>query len=328
MYKPPPTEKPPTADNSLTLLQCILECTGVFALCYFGGLAVIQSDMGYANLLTVAIEHGLVIAFFIHASFKITGGHLNPAVTQGLFISGHAGWKKMLGYWASQLIGSLIAGAFLQLYVSQMGYKTPLPSRLGYPHANLIINKTGICFIMEAIGTYFLLFIIYMNAVNRTKTMYIHGTAIGAYITICILAIGPNTGCAINPCRILGPAIISGELFEYDYRYAYIYYIGDFVGGALMGFTWRCLFTCPYDQETEDEFQKNAVMARNEDAYKNGFVQVPKEKLYIDNDYKHILIAENKINIAELKEETVPKRNDVKRLSYYHEYDKIDRYHP
>ena len=80
MSKIPVTENP-TPDNLISPIQCVCECIGVFALCYFGGMAVIQSEMGNLGLTGVAIEHGLVIAFFIHSVFKITGGHLNPAVT-------------------------------------------------------------------------------------------------------------------------------------------------------------------------------------------------------------------------------------------------------
>lgn len=257
------TESLPTPDNTFTCMEFHFEFIGTFAIVYLNGLANISYDMGYIDLLGVSVCSALVVGFFIHAVFEITGGDLNPAVSLAFWISRHKGWKKMLGYILAQFCGSMFGGCLLRLYVWGMKTSKTLPSVLGYPHADINTYKPGICFMMEAISTFFLMLIIYMCGVNRTKTPNIHGTAIGAYVAISILGMGNMTGSCINPFRMLGPAIVSGELFESGYSYAYIYYVAPFIGGAACGIWWRLTFTVKHDENLEKLVRDEKSLKKN-----------------------------------------------------------------
>jgi len=73
---------------------------------------------------------------------------------------------------------------------------------------------------------------VYATAVASTKPKSeVYGLAIGGALGMAVLSIGPVTGASLNPFRVLGPAIVSGELFTAKYSYAWIYYAGNYIGG-------------------------------------------------------------------------------------------------
>lgn len=82
-----------------------------------------------------------------------------------------------------------------------------------------------------------------MTALQTTKPKSdIYGIAIGGTVGMFIMSIGPITGACLNPQRMFGPSWISGEFFESTYEYAWIYYVGNYLGGALAGLLWYFVF--------------------------------------------------------------------------------------
>ena len=235
-----PYEKPDT-DNTFTWKQCTMELLGTFALCYVGGWAVMMCDLGHTNVTAVALAHMFVLGFMIWAGAGISGGHYNGAVTLALLSSGHIGVAKWGAYIASQFVGSLLAG--LLLMVMKYGYtldKAAFKSQLGYPHAAHAVYGLFACFLAEVVATFFLTFMVYATAVAKTKPQSeVYGLTIGGALGMAILSVGPMTGAALNPWRVVGPAVISGELFDIEgFGYAWIYYIGCPLGGLLCSVFW------------------------------------------------------------------------------------------
>src|SRR5437588_3884284 len=97
--------------NSSLLKPCIAEFIGTFTLIFVGVGAIYQN----AGLLAVALAHGLTIAVMVSATGAISGGHLNPAVTFGLFIGGKMSGQRTVAYWISQLAGAVLAAALVGL---------------------------------------------------------------------------------------------------------------------------------------------------------------------------------------------------------------------
>src|SRR4249919_560572 len=93
------------------LKQCVAEFIGTFALIFIGVGAIYNN----AGLLAVALAHGLTIAVMVSATGGISGGHLNPAVTFGLWVGGKIDFKGFVAYWIAQLAGGAAAG-FLLLF--------------------------------------------------------------------------------------------------------------------------------------------------------------------------------------------------------------------
>lgn len=210
------------------LRPLIAEFIGTFAL-VFVGIGAIKTA-GH-DVLGVALAHGLTIGAFVCATMHISGANFNPAVSFGLFCGGHMDLQTMLRYWGAQILGAFVAALICLGLFGRDVVVTGTPQ--------LAINLTGMQGILvEAILTFFLVFVIYGTAVDsRSKGAVVAGLAIGATITLDILFGGPLTGAAMNPARTFGPALASW--FWHDH---YVYWIGPMIGGALGGYVYGLLY--------------------------------------------------------------------------------------
>lgn len=208
------------------LRPCLAEFIGTFAL-VFVGIGAIKTA-GH-DVLGVALAHGLTIAAFASATMHISGGQLNPAVTFGLVCGGHMNLPNALRYWISQLLGALCAAL---ICLGLFGRDVIVT---GTPQLAIALNPLqGI--LVEAILTFFLVFVVYATAVDERGPRSVAGLVIGATITLDILFGGPLTGAAMNPARVFGPALAAGF-----WRDHYVYWIGPLLGGALGGLVYRVL---------------------------------------------------------------------------------------
>ncbi len=213
------------------LKQCVAEFIGTFALIFIGVGAIYHSS----GLLAVAFAHGLTIAVMVSATGGISGGHLNPAVTFGLLVGGKISFRNSIAYWIAQLAGG-IAAAYLLLFLftGQVDSNNQLlPASVIEANGTPTLSPKGITFvqgvIIEAVLTFFLVFVVYGTAVDA-RAPKIGGLAIGLTVTLDILFGGPLTGAAMNPARVLGPALASGRWAGHA-----IYWIGPMLGGGLAG---------------------------------------------------------------------------------------------
>src|SRR5947209_10508321 len=204
------------------LRPLIAEFVGTFAL-IFVGIGAIKTA-GH-DVLGVALAHVLTIGAFVCATLHISGGNFNPAVTFGLLIGGHTTLEKALRYWAAQLLGGFVAALICLGLFGRDVVVTGTPQ--------LAINLNGMQGILvEAIITFFLVFVVYGTAVDE-RGRGLAGFAIGATVTLDILFGGPLTGAAMNPARVFGPALASW--FWHDH---YVYWLGPLIGAALGGFVY------------------------------------------------------------------------------------------
>jgi MIP family channel proteins len=209
----------------------IAEFIGTFALVFVGGGAIMmaQHTSSTAGLLSVALAHGLILALMVSATMNVSGGHLNPAVTIGL-LSARRITPNVAGiHIIAQLLGALAAAYAL---------KFAMPSALftatqggGQSIAFDITMAQAI--VLEAIATFFLMFVIYGTAVNSDAPK-IGGLAIGLTIAADILAIGPLTGASMNPARSFGPAIASGV-----FAGQLVYWVGPIIGAIAAAMIWE-----------------------------------------------------------------------------------------
>jgi MIP family channel proteins len=156
----------------------------------------------------------------------ISGGHLNPAVTFGLLCGGQVTLGQAIRYWISQLLGGA-AAAFILLGVYSRDVIATGTPRLA---ADLTPGQ-GI--LVEAILTFFLVFVVYGTAVDQ-RAPRLAGLIIGATVTLDILFGGPLTGAAMNPARVFGPALAANFWTAH-----YVYWIGPLIGGAAAGLLYR-----------------------------------------------------------------------------------------
>lgn len=192
------------------------EFVGTFALIFIGAGAL---AIGQANLVGVALAHGLVIVAFAYAYGHISGTHINPAVTLGLLIAGEIEFVVAIGYWIVQFLGGILGAVVLNAVLPDAGDLgvTILGEGVG----------VGQGLVVEIVLTFFLVNTIFNTAVSG-KAGNFAGLAIGLTLVLCILMGGPLTRASLNPARTLGPAVVSG-----NYTDIWLYFVGPLVGAIL-----------------------------------------------------------------------------------------------
>jgi aquaporin TIP len=205
----------------VNLKALVSEFLGTFALIFFGvGSVALAATHG--GLVTVALAHGLVIAVMASAVGAISGGHFNPAVSLGAYMGNKISLINLVAYWISQLAGAIVGAWLIHYAFAGVADVHGTPGMI----ANLSMAQG---FTLEAIGTFFLVFVVYGTAIDR-RAPKMGALFIGLTITICICAFGPVTGSSINPARFLGPALVEGDMKD-----VIVYILGPLTGGALAG---------------------------------------------------------------------------------------------
>jgi aquaporin Z len=193
----------------------IAEFVGTFALIFIGAGA---GAVGVGGLVGVALAHGLVLMVMAAAYGDISGAHINPAVTIGLWAGRQIKTAEAVGYIVVQLLGG-IAGALVLRFV--------LGNAAGSLGATVLGDGVSPIegLVVEAILTFFLVNTIYQTAV-RGKAGNLAPVAIGMTLAFGILMGGPLTGASLNPARTIGPAVATG-----NYSDLWVYLAGPVLGG-------------------------------------------------------------------------------------------------
>lgn len=241
-------------NNDLTR-KLIVEFIGPFALVFAGAGAIIATQGG--NLVAIALAHGLAIGLLVLAAGHISGGHYNPAVTAAMWVTKRIDSATATAYVIAQLLGALVGAAALTLTFRDIE-RNATGVNLGVPAVGANLSS-GNAFVMEAILTFFLVFVIYGTAVDRRTPKAIAGLAIGLTITMDIFAGGPVSGAAMNPARWFGPAVIQGDFTNF-----WIWIVGPVLGGVVAGVLYNnVLFASPVETsvteiEREAEYEDRA----------------------------------------------------------------------
>jgi aquaporin Z len=204
--------------------KLLAEFVGTFALVFLGAGAIVE---GKADLLGVALAHGLAIAIAVSAFAGISGAHFNPAVSAVMLAT-----KRICGQEFVYFVGAQLAGAA----VASLAIKFVFGSSNGYGLPSIADGTSvGQAVVAEAIGTALLLFAIFGVAVDARGTFKsVAGLPIGLTITAVILSVGPITGAALNPARWFGPALVSGT-----WTNAWVYIVAPIAGALIAGFTYQ-----------------------------------------------------------------------------------------
>ena len=220
--------------------KMLAEFFGTFTLIFFGAGSICadqyMQSAGQAGLglLGIALAHGLAIAIMVSALGHISGGHFNPAISIGFWVTRRATTFDTLLYWFSQLAGASAAAYLLRTVVPEATWRAV---HLGTPAlAGGVSRASGM--LIEGIMTFFLVFVVFATAVDdRGAFKAIAGFGIGLTITMGILFGGPLTGAALNPARAFGPALASHDWLNHG-----VYWVGPLAGGVLAGWIYDVAF--------------------------------------------------------------------------------------
>jgi MIP family channel proteins len=219
--------------------KLVAEFVGTFALIFFGAGSICAdqflraSGAGGLGLLGIALAHGLAIGIMVSALGHISGGHFNPAISIGFWVTRKLSTFDTLAYWAAQLAGATVAAYLLRLLPVEVWGSV----QLGTPALASGITRTN-GMIFEGIMTFFLVFVVFATAVDeRGAFNKIAGFAIGLTITMGALFGGPFTGAALNPARAFGPALASNHWANHG-----VYWVGPLAGGVCAAWLYDTLF--------------------------------------------------------------------------------------
>jgi len=212
----------------------LAEFIGTFALIFIGAGAGALN----AGLVAVAFAHGLVVLAFAYAYGHISGTHINPAVTLGVWVAGKIDTARAGSYIVFQIVGGIAGALTLRWVLGGTGTGlglTQLAQGLDVKGTAITITPL-VGMVLEAILTFFLVNSV-MNAGISGKATIPGGLAIGLTLTLAILMGGPLTGASLNPARSIGPAVAMGNFND-----LWVYLVGPALGGVVAGLLYKTVF--------------------------------------------------------------------------------------
>src|SRR6476619_8197201 len=159
-----------------------------------------------ADLGFISMSFGLIVVALVYTVGKVSGCHINPAVTFGLAVTKRFPWREVPMYWGAQVVGG-VAGAYA-IWASFGTRAVDLGYGFGVVHFNHATTTWGSAMFIEALGTAILLFTI-LGIVDTRSPEGWAGLVIGLVIVAIIITVGPITNASINPARGIGPLLIS-----------------------------------------------------------------------------------------------------------------------
>ena len=172
------------------------------------------------------VAPGLMVMGIILFMGKVSGAHLNPAVTLAFSLRGDFPWKRVPGYIVIQLIGATLACLFLRAVIdvsATYGSNYPAPT-----------FSASDAFLMEAVLTLGLVSVILGTASGAQSIGVFGAIGVGAYIALAGLWGSPISGASMNPARTFGPDLVGKDFGDY-----WVYVAGPIVGAILaVGAAW------------------------------------------------------------------------------------------
>ncbi len=157
-----------------------------------------------ADLLGISFAFGLIITALVYSIGKVSGCHINPAVTFGLAVTKRFPWAEVPAYWLAQVVGAVLGA----LAIWAVFGHSAIALGMGMTHFNEHSTSWGSAIFSEGIGTAMLMFAI-LGIVDARSPGDLAGIVIGGVVIAIIMIVGPVTGASLNPARAFGPELVS-----------------------------------------------------------------------------------------------------------------------
>ncbi len=190
--------------------------------------------------MVITTGWALAVAMPVYAVGRISGAHLNPAITLGLAITGKFAWGSVASYLAAQFLGAFLGAVVVWLaYLGHWPATEDRSAKLAVFSTAPAIRNLPMNLVTEIIGTFVLMFGVLAIGANSAPTQSgLTPLLVGFLVWSIGLSLGAPTGYAINPARDLGPRIahallpIAGKGGS-DWSYSWVPIVGPVIGGLL-----------------------------------------------------------------------------------------------
>ncbi|NDW08144.1 MIP family channel protein [Dysgonomonas sp. 520] len=214
----------------------LAELVGTMVLVLMGcGAAVFagaNQPFDSVGTLGVAFAFGLAVLAMVYTIGKISGCHINPAITLGLLLSKKISGKDAGMYMIFQVIGAILGSAILYVLAKDSGSTTTLTGANGY-------TDVLPAFVAETVFTFIFVLVI-LGVTSKGANNAFAGVAIGLALVLVHIVCIPITGTSVNPARSIGPALFEGMD---AIKQLWLFIVAPFVGAALSAVVWKVLDT-------------------------------------------------------------------------------------
>lgn len=229
----------------------LAEMIGTFVLVLMGCGSAIFAGIGLGTTgygvttLGVAMAFGLSVVAMAYTIGNISGCHINPAITLGVWSSGRMSGKEAGGYMLFQCIGAIIASAILYILVhsgNEAGIEAVFNSTTTTGSNSYLPGNIVPAFLAELIFTFIFVLVVLGSTDEKKGAGNFAGLAIGLTLVLVHIACIPITGTSVNPARSIGPAIfaaIEGNCVPLSQLWLFI--VAPFIGAMLSAYVWKGL---------------------------------------------------------------------------------------
>ena len=192
----------------------VAEFIGTLVLTLFGcGSAAVSGGIGgVLGILGIAMAFGLSIVAMAYVIGDVSGCHINPAVSLGVFLNRGMSFKDFVGYIVSQFLGGIAGAGILYAFIQSSGKISIAENGLGangFGDASFVGLSMGGAILVEVVLTAVFVFTI-LGVTAKAKTGTVAGLVIGLTLTFVHILGIPLTGTSVNPARSFGPALLLG----------------------------------------------------------------------------------------------------------------------
>ena len=216
----------------------IAEMIGTMVLVLMGcGSAIFAGDAAGAvstgvGTLGVAMAFGLSVVAMAYTIGGISGCHINPAITLGVFLSGRMNGKDAAMYMLFQVFGAVIGSSILYLLVSTGAHGGPTTTGANSFSDGMMLQA----FVAEAVFTFIFVLVVLGSTDDRKGAGNLAGLAIGLSLVLVHIVCIPITGTSVNPARSIAPALFQGgEALSQ----VWLFIVAPLLGAALSAGVWK-----------------------------------------------------------------------------------------
>ena len=231
-----------------SIRKYIAELIGTFVLVFFGVGAAVLSPWGLD--ISIALAFGLTVMVMSVTVGKISGCHLNPAISIAMFMDKKLDVKDLIGYVVCQIIGAIIAGALLacifmaradctwEIMMDNMGGANNLAGVNDLIWAGLLV---------EIVLTFIFVLVVF-GATSKNSGAINGGLYIGLALTMVHLVGIPLTGTSVNPARSIGLALFNTGALDN----LWIFIVAPIIGGLLAWAVWKFVLCDPAEEDAAE----------------------------------------------------------------------------